>query len=66
MGISSPESHNIRGFALACCAPRKWGAVVLIASPAYPFPVTVAGLKLQLLSLGRPEQELEEKVIVPL
>jgi hypothetical protein len=43
-----------------------WGAVVLIDRLVYPGPVTEAGLKLHVLSRGNPEQDVEEKLIVPL
>src|ERR1700733_3027030 len=42
------------------------GAAVETMSVVVPLPVTVAGLKLQELSKGRPEQEDWAKVIVPL
>ena len=33
----------------------RWGAVVVTVTTVCPLPVTVVGLKLQLLSVGNPE-----------
>jgi len=65
-GMPAAASRNPLPKLPACEAARKWGAVVLTLRLAYPAPVTEAGLKLQVLSLGSPVQEPEEKLIVPL
>ena len=41
-------------------------AVVEIVSVVAPLPVTDAGLKLQVLSRGKPEHDAAEKLMVPL
>lgn len=42
------------------------GAVVRIVSVVEPLPVSEAGLKLQVLSRGNPEHEVDVKLTVPL
>ena len=43
-----------------------WGAVVVTVSVVEPLPVTEAGLKLHVLSCGKPAQDAAEKLTVPL
>ena len=41
------------------------GPVVVTVSVVGPLPVTLAGLKLQELSLGKPVQDVAAKLMVP-
>ena len=58
---TNPAVHQLDLFSVAMCA-----AVVEIVSVVAPLPVTDAGLKLQVLSRGKPEHDAAEKLMVPL
>jgi hypothetical protein len=57
--VTIQPSDNLR-----CAA--ECGAMVVTDKFVYPAPVIDAGPNTQLLSAGSPEQEAEEKLIVPL
>ena len=42
-----------------------WAAVVVMVSVVEPLPVTAGGLKLHVLSRGKPEHDAPEKLMVP-
>jgi|ERR1700720_1400890 hypothetical protein len=44
----------------------RWAAVVEMVSVVEPLPVTEAGLKLHVASLGNPVHDVAEKLTVPL
>ncbi len=48
------------------CNLALWAAVVVMVSVVEPLPVTDAGLKLHVLSRGKPEHDAGEKLTVPL
>jgi hypothetical protein len=53
-------NHQAGPSSLALCA-----ALVEMVSVVEPLPVTEAGLKLQVLSRGKPEHDVAGKLMVP-
>src|SRR5579864_64653 len=63
-GIVRADSNNLLPGSPASAA-LECGAAVLTERFVHPTPGTIAGLKPQILSLGNPEHEAEENVMLP-